>query len=235
MRLADFSAIHLSSAPHCGTLKWSRLVQLIAENLFVSRSARSVITGLSFTVATGEAMLLTGPNGSGKTTLIRTIAGFLRPDAGSVRLSGGDDERDLGQQCHYVGHLTGTKSALTTAANLTFWADYLGERDAASPVASRVASALARFGLEPLADIAAGFLSAGQRRRLGLARLLVAKRPIWLLDEPTVSLDTASSALLSEIVAEHVAGGGILVAATHLPLGIDGAKFLRLGETAVAA
>ena len=180
-------------------------------------------------------MLLTGPNGSGKTTLLRTIAGFLQPESGSVRLEGGDGELDLGQQCHYVGHLSGTKSALTVAANLAFWAEYLGGGDLHLSTRERVSAALERFGLEPLADIPAGFLSAGQRRRLGLARILLAKRPVWLLDEPTASLDTASTALLAEVVTAHVAGGGILVAATHLPLGIEGAKYLRLGTAAEAA
>jgi heme exporter protein A len=210
-------------------------VHLVADNLNVIRGARTVIDDVSLSVAAGESLLLTGPNGSGKTTLIRTIAGFLTPEAGSVRLEGGDGELDLGQQCHYVGHLTGTKSSLTAAANLAFWADYLGGRGSLSSTRESVAAALERFGLEPLADIPAGFLSAGQRRRLGLARLLLAKRPVWLLDEPTVSLDAASTTLLAEIVTAHVAGGGILVAATHLPLGIEGAKYLRLGAAEEAA
>lgn len=210
-------------------------MHLIGENLNVSRGARTVIRDVSFNVAAGESLLLTGPNGSGKTTLIRTIAGFLTPEAGSVRLDGGDSELDLGQQCHYVGHLTGTKSSLTAAANLAFWADYLGDRSPASSTSARVVEALERFGLEPLSDIPAGFLSAGQRRRLGLARVLLTKRPVWLLDEPTVSLDAASTTLLAEMVTAHVANGGILVAATHLPLGIEGAKYLRLGVAAEAA
>jgi len=210
-------------------------VQLAAENLNVIRGARVVIADLSFAVAAGESLLLTGPNGSGKTTLIRTIAGFLKPELGSVRLEGGDSEMDLAQQCHYVGHLSGTKASLSVAANLAFWADYLGDHDPLVPTQERVAGALERFGLAALADIPAGFLSAGQRRRLGLARVLVAKRPIWLLDEPTVSLDAASTTLLAEIVSEHVAAGGILLAATHLPLGIEGARYLRLGGSAAEA
>jgi len=233
--LADFSAIHLSSQPVRGALKRSGPVHLVAENLNVIRGARTVIADVSFNVAAGGSLLLTGPNGSGKTTLIRTIAGFLTPEAGGVRLEGGDSEVDLGQQCHYVGHLTGTKSSLTVAANLAFWAEYLGGRDPHSPTSERVTAALERFGLEPLADIPAGFLSAGQRRRLGLARVLVSKRPVWLLDEPTVSLDAASTTLLVEVVTAHVGSGGILVAATHLPLGIEGAKYLRLGAAAEAA
>jgi heme exporter protein A len=233
--LADFSAIHLSSKPVRVALNRSHPVQLVAENLNVIRGARVIIADVSLSVAAGESLLLTGPNGSGKTTLLRTIAGFLQPESGSVRLEGGDGELDLGQQCHYVGHLSGTKSALTVAANLAFWAEYLGGGDLHLSTRERVSAALERFGLEPLADIPAGFLSAGQRRRLGLARILLAKRPVWLLDEPTASLDTASTALLAEVVTAHVAGGGILVAATHLPLGIEGAKYLRLGTAAEAA
>lgn len=233
--MADLSAIHLSYERVGGALERSCPVHLIAENLNVIRGTRTVLDHVSFAVAGGEALLLTGPNGSGKTTLIRTISGFLTPESGSVRLEGGDAELDLGQQCHYVGHLTGTKSSLSAAANLAFWAEYLGDRDSERSTRGRVMAALERFGLGALADIPAGFLSAGQKRRLGLARVLLAKRPVWLLDEPTVSLDAASTTLLAEIVTEHVAGGGLLVAATHLPLGIEGAKYLRLGAAAEAA
>jgi heme exporter protein A len=118
---------------------------------------------------------------------------------------------------------------------LAFWADYLGAGGARATRSERVASALGRFGLEPLGAIPAGFLSAGQQRRLGLARLLVAARPIWLLDEPTVSLDVAATGLLAGLITAHVAGGGIVICATHVPLGIDGAKYLRLGASAEAA
>jgi heme exporter protein A len=194
-----------------------------------------VIEGLSFDVAGGEALLVTGPNGSGKTTLLRTIAGFVKPEAGRVVLEGGNEDESLGEQCHYVGHLDGAKSALTVAANLEFWATYLGGSGSRPPVREAVDAALARFGLEPLAGVPAGFLSAGQRRRLGLARTLAARRPVWLLDEPTVSLDAGATGRLAQVIGEHLGGGGILVAATHLPLGIDGAKFLRLGVTAEAA
>ena len=210
-------------------------LHLIAENLNIIRGSRSVIADLSFTVAGGETLLLTGPNGSGKTTLIRAIAGFLKPEAGRIRLEGGDGERDLMEQCHYIGHLNGAKSALTAEANMAFWADYLGAGGARATRSERVASALSRFGLGRLGAIPAGLLSAGQQRRLGLARLLVAARPIWLLDEPTVSLDVAATGLLAELITAHVAGGGMVVGATHVPLGIDGAKYLRLGASAEAA
>jgi heme exporter protein A len=210
-------------------------VHLIAENLTVARGSRTVIDGLSFRVGSGEALCITGPNGSGKTTLIRTLAGFIVPVAGAVRLEGGDLERTPAEQCHYVGHLNGIKASLTGGETLAFWAGYLGGRETRAGSGCRVIEALQRFGLDRLAHIPAGFLSAGQRRRLGLARLLVVERPIWLLDEPTVSLDAVATAFLAELVTAHVADGGIVVAATHLPLGIEGAKYLRLDAAAEAA
>ena len=202
-------------------------MQLIVDQLEVARGSRVILRGLSFAVASGEALLLTGPNGAGKTTLIRTLAGYLAPAAGLIRLDGGDDEREFAEQCHYVGHLNGTRSSLTVEENLVFWAGYLG---ADTAVEDRLDEALDRLNLIDLADIPAGYLSAGQKRRLGLARLLVAERPVWLLDEPTVSLDTASVALMAAIVDEHVARGGIVVAATHIPLGLARTKELRLGS-----
>ena len=204
-------------------------MQLIVENLTVRRGSREVIGGLSFRLAAGEGLLLTGPNGAGKTTLIRTIAGLLRPDAGKVQLEGAEEDTDIGQHCHLIGHQNGVKASLTVAENLRFWAQFLGEGGAA------VEPALERLNLASIEDLPAGYLSAGQKRRLGLARLLVAKRPLWLLDEPTVSLDAASSAVLVAIVAEHIATGGMAIAATHIPLGIAAMRELRLGaRTAVA-
>lgn len=208
-------------------------MQLIADQLEVARGARVVIRDLSFAVASGEALLLTGPNGAGKTTLIRALAGYISPSAGAIRLEGGDVERELAEQCHYIGHLNGTKASLTVEENLRFWADFLGE--AGATAATRLDDAMERLNLLDLADIPAGYLSAGQKRRLGLARLLIAERPIWLLDEPTVSLDTASVALMAGIVDEHVGKGGIVVAATHIPLGLAKTKELRLAGGALPA
>jgi heme exporter protein A len=208
-------------------------VRLAVENLTVARGERTVIRSLSFEVGQGEILVLTGPNGSGKTTLIRALAGFLPPAAGSIRLSGGEPERDVRDHCHYVGHANGIKSALTVAANLAFWADYLGATNEESQ-AERVAGALEAFDLAPLAEVPAGFLSAGQKRRLGLARLFVARRPLWLLDEPTASLDAASAARLGAHLSRRAVEGGLVIAATHLPLGVEGARTLRLGETEAA-
>jgi heme exporter protein A len=205
------------------------LMKLIAEGLASIRGGRTLFASLSFAVGAGEALLLLGPNGSGKTTLIRTLAGLLAPAAGRVHLEGGDAERSVGEQCHYVGHLNALKSSLTVEENATFWCRFLGGgRDGLD-------NALAPFGLAALRDIPAAYLSAGQKRRLGLARLLLAERPIWLLDEPTVSLDTAAQAALGGIVEGHLAKGGLVVAATHVPLGLSNARELHLGGMAGAA
>lgn len=207
-------------------------MELVASNLAVARGGRLVIEDLSLGVAGGEALILTGPNGVGKTTLLRALAGLIAPERGAIVLDGGDDELSAGEQSHLVSHRDAVKSALTVAENSKFWARYLGGGEA------RVGPALERLGLDGLADVPAGYLSAGQRRRLGLARLMLAARPVWLLDEPSVSLDARSVDALMGIVREHLAGGGIVVAATHVPLdlGAGGAvKDLRLGRADAAA
>lgn len=208
-------------------------MRLSAENLSVRRGNRLVIDGLSFDADSGEALLLTGPNGAGKTTLLRAVAGFLTPEAGKISLEGGDQEREIGEQAHYVGHANGIKSSLTAAENLEFWCAYLGGPAARTARRDRVYEALERLRLAALEDIPAAYLSAGQKRRLGLGRLLVADRPLWLLDEPTVSLDAASVALLAGIVKEHLSGGGLVLAATHIPLGLESARELRLGAAPI--
>lgn len=211
-------------------------VQIQIRDLVVARAGRRVIDGLSFEVYSGEALLLTGRNGAGKTTLIRTLAGYLEPQSGTIDLNGWDKQRDMRESCHYVGHLDSNKASLSVIENLRFWQAYLG--DAIAPTGAlhdRLWSALERFEIDALADIPAGYLSAGQKRRLGLARLLVAERPVWLLDEPTVSLDARSTALLAGLIDAHVAAGGLVVAATHLPLGLATAHELRLGEQVAAA
>lgn len=211
-------------------------MQLEIRELVVARGARRIIDQLSFDVAAGEVWLLTGRNGAGKTTLIRTLAGYLSPVSGSITLKGWDPERDPREACHYVGHLNADKASLTVLENLRFWQAYLGGTTADDAAArDRVWAALERLEIEPLADIPAGYLSAGQKRRLGLARLLVAERPVWLLDEPTVSLDVQSTALLARVIETHAAAGGLVVAATHLALGLASARELRLGPTPHAA
>ena len=199
------------------------MIRLSAQDLGCIRGGRAVFEGVNFAVAGGEALAVTGRNGAGKTTLLRLIAGLLEPARGRVELAGGVPDATLPEQAHYLGHRDALKPALSVQENLAFWHAFLGDPDA--PAAN---AALAAVGLDGLAGLPAAYLSAGQRRRLAIARLIAAPRPIWLLDEPTAALDTASQARLAELMRSHLAGGGLIVAATHGPLGLDGVKELRL-------
>lgn len=211
-------------------------MQLVAENLTLERGGRPVVEGLSFHLDAGCALILTGPNGAGKSTLLRALAGYLKPLAGSVRVTGAGEERETSEVCHFVGHLDGIKTHFTAAENLSFWAQYLaGPDDAGKPILERVEDALERFALAALAEIPAGYLSAGQRRRLALARLAVARRPLWLLDEPTVSLDAASTRVLTEAIDEHLKAGGLAVIATHIPMELHSARSIQLGRARAPA
>ena len=187
-------------------------MQLRADNLECVRGGRKVFSGLTFACASGEGLLLTGHNGCGKSSLLRQIAGLVRLAGGSFELEDGDPELSIGQQTHYAGHLDALKPPMTAYENLAFWAEiYGGDAD----------QALAGFGLQHLRDIPAGLLSAGQKRRLGLSRLFLGDRPIWLLDEPSVSLDKASCDVLGDLMREHMSRGGMIIAATHVTLGVE--------------
>jgi heme exporter protein A len=199
--------------------------RLSVSGLGCVRGSRRVFDNLDLQLESGEALALVGPNGSGKSSLLRLIAGLLRPAAGEIALAGGAAERTVGEQAHYLGHLDALKPSLTIAENLDFWARYLGS-DAAVGT-----SALSAVGLGGLVNLPAAYLSAGQRRRLSLARLVAVPRPIWLLDEPTSVLDAAGQERLAELMSAHLSGGGMILAATHGPLGID-ARELRLGGSA---
>jgi heme exporter protein A len=198
-------------------------MRLEASDLVCVRGGREVFAGLNFAVASGETLLVTGRNGAGKSSLLRMIAGLVRTAGGRLTLTGGDPERTTPEQTHYLGHQDALKPSLTVAENLGFWTRYLGGGEPAG-------AALAAVGLEPLADLPAAYLSAGQRRRLSIARLVAVKRPIWLLDEPTSALDREAQEGLAELIYGHLAGGGLIVAATHGPIGLEGAQMLRLGE-----
>jgi heme exporter protein A len=206
-------------------------MRLRAWDLTIERGGRRVIAGLSFEASEGVGLIVTGPNGAGKTSLLRALADFLPIEAGGFALDDGDVERTVGEQAHYLGHADGVKAALTAGENLAFAASVLGGDSSRKTQLA----ALAALGLAHVIDFPARLLSAGQRRRVALARLLVAERPLWLLDEPTTALDAAAQVALAAIMQAHLKGGGILVAAVHAPLGLVGAQELRLGVTTEVA
>ena len=199
------------------------------------RGGREVFSGLDFEASSGEAVAVTGPNGAGKTSLLRLIAGLLTMADGSIDLEGGEAELTLPEQAHYLGHRDALKPALSVMENLCFWRDFLGGAafDAAENLAteSLATESLAAVGLDHAVRLPAAYLSAGQRRRLSIARLLAVRRPIWLLDEPTSALDAAGQSLFAALMGDHLSRGGLIVAATHAPLGLA-ARELRIGGTA---
>ncbi len=197
---------------------------LSGRDLACLRGERMVFEGLGFDLAPGGALVLTGPNGSGKTSFLRLVAGLLRPAAGSLAWRGrpvSDDPDALRAELHYVGHLDAVKPLLTVSENLVFWARMRG--------GGAVTEALAGFGLTALADVPARFLSSGQRRRVALARLLAAPAALWLLDEPTVGLDSESIEALTTAMAAQRDGGGMVIAATHATLALRDAGDLQFG------
>ena len=209
-------------------------MRLLGRGVGCVRGGRDVFSGLDFEVPAGEALAVTGRNGSGKTSLLRLIAGLLTPAGGSIALEGGEAELTLAEQTHYLGHRDALKPALSVLENLAFWRDFLGGEiaEADADLAPDLAQSLASVGLDHATDLPAAFLSAGQRRRLSIARLVAVRRPIWLLDEPSTALDTAGQSLFSALMHSHLATGGIIIAATHGPLGIE-ARELRIGDAAI--
>jgi heme exporter protein A len=196
---------------------------LKATGLASRRGERLLFEGLDFELGAGEMLLLRGPNGSGKTTLLLVLAGLLRPDSGRCELLGGaDGDTDL----HFLGHAAALSGRLTVAENLHFWTALCGGDGAL------LAPTLEAIGLAPIADLEADLLSAGQRRRLALGRLLCTERPLWLLDEPTNALDSAGEQLVATLIDAHLHRGGLVVAATHhdIPLRTPArVRNLRLG------
>jgi heme exporter protein A len=209
------------------------LTSLTARNVRVDRGGRTIVNAIGFDLRAGEALVALGRNGAGKSTLLRAIAGFLPLSGGVLTHEGAESETPLPELCHYVGHADGLKSALTAAENLEFWARML-----ARPTAEETLSplqALQRVGLKRIADFPVAYLSAGQKRRVALARLFVSPRPLWILDEPATALDVASQDVLSQAFADHRATGGMIIAATHAPLGLVDAAILQLSESDAGA
>lgn len=200
-------------------------MRLNVTDLACRRGHKMLFSGIGFSLGGGEALLLYGPNGAGKSSLLRIIAGLLRPTAGKIALQGGDGERTIAEQAHYLGHQDALKPSLSVAENLSFWMRFLGARPGLAPEA-----ALEAVGLLALADLPGGYLSAGQRRRLSLARLLCVARPIWLLDEPSSALDAGGQQQLLTAMHAHLRAEGLILAATHTPLGLPQAQVLRLGR-----
>ena len=192
-------------------------MKLVVENLSVVRGEDQIFSALSFDIKAGQALIIRGANGVGKSSLLRALAGLLVPASGEIRL----DDRDaefadvpLGELCHYLGNDNAMKGAMSVQENLHFWQNFAGQPHL------DIDDALDMVGLDGLQTVPFSHLSTGQRRRIGIARLLVSYRPVWLLDEPTVSLDAASVALFAEAVSIHCAAGGIALAATHIEIGL---------------
>lgn len=201
---------------------------LYVEALTVERGGRIVLSGLSFSVAAGETLLVTGRNGAGKSTLLRALAGLLPFQDGKIHFPGTSEEVRAAETIHYLGYEDALKPSLTVRENLAFWSAMLGGGDGVSP-----REALAAFGIARLLDLPAAYLSAGQKRRVALARLLLNRRPLWLLDEPLIALDISAQETLASIMAAHVAGGGAIIAASHAPLGLP-ARVLGLEDQDLA-
>jgi heme exporter protein A len=198
-------------------------MRLAGSDVKCVRGGREVFAALDFAVDAGETLAVTGRNGAGKSSLLRLIAGLLAPAGGTIRLEGGNAVQTLAEQCHFLGHRDGLKLSLTVKENLSFWRDFLGGEPGLD-----IEGSLEALKIAHLAELPASFLSAGQRRRLALARLVATKRPVWLLDEPTSALDAQAQQLLSTLMSTHLQAGGLIIAATHDALGIP-ARDLRIG------
>ncbi|MBW8790690.1 MAG: heme ABC exporter ATP-binding protein CcmA [Rhizobium leguminosarum] len=203
-------------------------MHLTADNLAARRGEDLIFVNISFHLAAGEALVLTGRNGSGKSTLLRVVAGLLRPEKGTVIFC--DEEspggRHPGEVSHYLGHRNAMKSELTVAENLDFWRAFLGNTGSAAALSTE--DATDAVGLAGITHLPFGYLSAGQQRRIAFAKLLVAHRPVWILDEPTAALDASADRLLADLIGAHQTKGGIVLAATHQPLGLENEQILKM-------
>ncbi len=203
-------------------------MRLTAENLSARRGEDLLFANISFWIGPGDGLVVTGRNGSGKSTLLRVVAGLLRPQTGSVRWTSQTAETGTraAEVCHYLGHRNAMKPELSVRENLAFWKSLLGDVEGGRGLA--VGEAADAVGLGGIVHLPFGYLSAGQQRRMAFAKLLVSHRPVWLLDEPTAALDSAAETVFTSLIEKHLAGGGMVMAATHQPLGLGDAKELRM-------
>lgn len=203
-------------------------MRLNAENLAARRGEDLIFTNISFSLEKGSALILTGRNGSGKSTLLRVVAGFLRPEEGQVKWLSetADPDARASEACHYLGHRNGMKAELSVAENLVFWKDFFGDFPGGRGIS--LDAAAEAVGLGDILHLPFGYLSAGQQRRMAFARLLVSYRPVWILDEPTAALDTGAEEIFARLIRRHLDDGGMLLAATHQPLGVENAQELRM-------
>lgn len=202
-------------------------MRLVAEGLSARRGEDLIFQDVSFEIAGGEALVVKGANGSGKSTLLRVLAGLLPAEKGTAKLlAAAQPVERLSEAAHYLGHRNAMKRELTVDENLSFWKAFFG--DFAGGTGVSVDEAAESVGLGGIVHLPFGYLSAGQQRRMAMAKLLVAWRPVWILDEPTAALDAAAEAMFASLVTAHLARGGIAIAATHQPLGLEGVKELRM-------
>ena len=204
-------------------------MRLEAENLAGERGGETIFAGLSFALSEGEALVVTGPNGSGKSTLLRIICGLLQPEAGKVELREDGTVLPVRAACHYLGHQNAMKPALSVRENLSFWQKFNGAAQ------SEIDEALEAVDLPGVEHLPFGYLSTGQKRRVSIAKLLVSHRPLWIVDEPTAGLDKASEVRFAEIMRGHMREGGMIVAATHIPLGLEGVSAFDMAACSVEA
>lgn len=195
---------------------WAFAMHLSVTNIVLARGERRIVGPVSFDLSDGQSLAVRGPNGAGKSTLLRALAGLLPVESGTIELTGGEIDNDTpsGEHCHYFGHLDGLKTALSVEENLSFFKQLYGTGTSLLSVEE----ALQKVALSHTISLPVAYLSAGMRKRVALARLLLNKRPLWLLDEPTSALDTASQERLGVMMQAHLDAGGMIIAATHLPL-----------------
>lgn len=201
-------------------------MRLTAEAITGERGGTELFHDVSFVLGPGEGLVMTGPNGAGKSTLLRILAGLLRPAAGRVLLTGDKGEPAL-DAMHLLTTQNAMKDGLTVRENLAFWKSFVPDHESGSGMTPQ--AALETVRLSHVIDLPFGYLSTGQRRRVALARLLVSHRPVWIVDEPTSGLDKASETMFADMARQHLQSGGLLVAATHQPLGLDGLQHLVIG------